>query len=245
MSLPSTGLAVDYVLAVDPGYATQGICVIDKTGKIREFLSTVTTASVGVHMRALWQIWQVKKVMMNYGPNCLLVMEEFHAGASSKASPTSVYNRGWYDGLFREHIGPLVAHSITAHNSAVWNFSEPMRAHKVVNGKKKWAKPTAEEILRYCFRLWSWLQPQEPNPLDYWYRIENRPRVDGKLDSIESKDKSKMHATDALVMCCMGYVACLHPEFIFRCTEKQRKWIMQVHEAYQFENQYTQKAGVR
>jgi Holliday junction resolvasome RuvABC endonuclease subunit len=243
MSLPKTGLDVDYVLAVDPGYGTQGVCIIDKAGNIREFFSSVATVSVGVHMRALWQIWQVKQAMMKYGPNCLLITEQFHAGMSSKASATSIYNRGWYDGLFRQHIEPLIRYSITAHNSAVWTFSEPMRSHKVVNGKKKWDKPTVEEILEYCFRLWPWLQPQERIPLDYWYRLENRPRVDGKLDSIESKEKSKMHATDALVMGCMAYVACLHPEFIFRCTSKQQKWIMQVHETYQFEN--TQEAGVR
>ena len=243
MSLPKTGLDVDYVLAIDPGYGTQGVCIIDRAGYIREFFSSVATASLGVHMRALWQIWQVKQAMMKYGTNCLLITEQFHAGASSKASPTSVYNRGWYGGLFRQHMSHLVRYSLTVHNSAVWNFSEDGRTYDEVNGKKKWRKPTVEQILLFIFNQWAWLQPQEPIPLEYWYRLENRPRVDGKLDSIESKEKSKMHATDALVMGCMAYVACLQPQFILRCTDKQRKWIMQVHETYQFEND--QKAGVR
>lgn len=246
MSLPTHGLAVDYVLAVDPGYATQGICVIDKAGNIRQFFSSVTTAGLGVHQRALWQIFQIQQVLDSFGPNCLLVVEEFHARAGGVVSPTSVYNRGWYDALLRDRIGHRVRYSITAHNSAVWAFSEPVRVYERVEGKtrKQWIKPTAEEILRYNFAMWPWLRPQDPSPLDYWERLESRHRdADGKLNSIESNDKSKMHATDALVMAGMGFVSCLRPEFIYRCTEKQRKWIIGIHGTYTFEKD--QEAGVR
>lgn len=249
MSWQTNGLDVDYVLGVDPGYATQGAAVIDRQGNIQLFQSHVTTASLDVHMRALWQIFQIKQILMRFGTNCLLVVEEFHAGASSKASPTSVYNRGWYDGLFREHIGMHIPYAVTAHNSAVWAFSEAYRVYEVVEvkqgkEKKRWKKPTVEEILEYTFRLWPWLQPQHVNPLDYWERLENRGRKpDGKLDSIETPKKSKMHATDALVMAGMGFVSCIAPSFISRCTEKQRKWILDVHGTYQFEE--GSKAGVR
>jgi hypothetical protein len=224
---------VDFTVAVDPGYATQGVCVLNKAGMPIKLFSSVSTAGYDIYRRCHWQIHQLTELLAEIGGNVLLMIEEFHASQGGKTSHESVYRRGWYDALLREHIIPKVRFAVSVHAMKVHQWAEPFRNTQVVDGKKKWIKPTVQQIFEYVGRYTPWVNFSSVafHPEKMWERRELRGfDAKGKKDSIEAKEKSIMHAADALVMGSMGYVGCLHPELAYERTPKQQEWIRAVHD---------------
>lgn len=221
------GPPVDYVLGVDPGYATQGACLLTVDGTVRRIFASITDPALDNHHRCLLQVQRLCEITAEYGPNGLLVIEEFHARKNSKASPTSVYNRGWYDALVRGHFIPSIAHAITVHSSAVHTWSGP----PIPTGKRKnQPKPTPEGILAYIRKTCPWLTFPDPST---WTCFEYddcgvcRQRV-------KMLKAPLMHPTDALVMAAMGYVAYVRPELSRGRPPHQQAWVQSVAETYEF-----------
>lgn len=245
---------IDYVLGIDPGYGTQGIAAITLTGEILEYESSVTTSSIDLHSRCMYQISRILKIINHYGTNCLLVIEEFHAGMSSKASAESIYRRGWYDGMIRHYIMPRVKLAITVHNSKVHQWSEDSRvwvekrdkkgAVKLAkSGKplKKWKKPTETQIRNYILSRHPWLNSSSGQLDIAWSRALLRGlNPYGKKDQLESESKSVMHATDALVMAVMGHVAYVDKKIPPRLTVKQLDWLRKVREENEYQRPETE-----
>lgn len=226
-----------YVIGIDPGYATQGICVLNtRTRKVEHFLTTQTGSSMGIVERIEWQMGQIIEVLRLLGQfggvslDALLVVEEYNASKSSHASPVSIYNRGMYDAMFRERLGWRFRHAITMHAQHVIQWS----CHQRSKGQKF----TAQEILDYVCKTSTWLN-ETPDEVSLKFVIKSlRGRnSDGKLDSVQGRKAGIMHATDALAMAQAGFVGCLHPEYGRGRSVAQYGWITKIRDLYNFDQE--------
>lgn len=226
-----------YVIGIDPGYATQGICVLNvHTRRVERFLTTQTGTSLGIVERIDWQIGQVIEVLRILGQHgglaldALLVIEEYNASKSSKAAPASIYNRGMYDAMFRERLGWRFKYAITMHAQNVIQWS----CHQ----RKKGQKFTPQEIIDYVCKTSTWLNETGAElPLRFELKSLRGRNSDGKQDSVQGPKAGIMHATDALAMVQAGFVGCLHPEYGRGRSVAQYGWITKIRDLYNFDQE--------
>lgn len=224
------------VVGIDPGYATQGIAVIQlhPTPRVVALHASVTDNQYDQNTRSVWQIEKAKEILTPYASygmtiQGLLMLEEFHASAYGKSPPMNAYYRGWYDCVFRERLASKFQSAVTIHPLHVRLWS----GHFDKTPKKAEAS-TPEETLSFLLKI-------APNLFDGQLRDQL------KIDCLGKKQTAKaclIHAADALVMAVMGMIAYVKPEWSRGRTPRQQAWIQKIHETYP-PNSLQEEGGVR
>lgn len=212
------------VVGADPGYATQGLAIIDlhPTPRVVALHASTTDNQYDQDYRSRWQMEKALEILTpfaSYGMNIpgLLVLEEFHASAYGNSPPMNAYYRGWYDCIFRERLASKFQSAVTVHPMHVRLWSG-----KFDKVPKKAEASTPEETLAFLLKI-------APNLFDGQLRDQL------KIDCLGKKQTAKsvfVHAVDALVMAVMGVAAYVNPEWGRGRTAKQQGWIQKIHETY-------------
>lgn len=212
------------IVGLDPGYATQGLAVIDlkPTPRVVAFAASATDNQYDQDYRSRWQMEKAFEVLApfaSYGMNLpgMLVLEEFHASAYGKSPPMNAYYRGWYDCIFREKLAAKFQSAITVHPMHVRLWSG-----KFDKTPKKAEASTPEETLAFLLKI-------APNLFDGQLRDQL------KIDCLGKKQTAKallVHAVDALVMAVMGVAAYVNSDWGRGRTPRQQAWIQKIHETY-------------
>lgn len=212
------------VVGIDPGYATQGIAVIDlqPAPRVVGLHASSTDNQYDQDYRSRWQIERAFRTLLpfsSYGLNIpgMLVLEEFHASAYGKSPPMNAYYRGWYDCIFRERLASKFQSAITVHPMHVRLWSG-----KFDKVPKKAEASTPDETLSFLLKI-------APNLFDGQLRDQLKIDCLGKKQTANSLF---VHAVDALVMAVMGVAAYVQPEWGRGRTAKQQAWIQKIHETY-------------
>lgn len=254
-------LPVDFVIGIDPGYATQGINVFDCREEIPRLMlskATVTDSESDIWYRVEWQFQRIRDVLAWLGQqgnvplNCLLVLEEYRVAGGQKTSPAVIYNRAFYDALFRERMARLFRFAITVHPLVVHQFSgltEPGTAtinDKKNPGKTKTVKKQVPHkvfdgsvggLLKYMLHQWPELihpsVAEETSPFHQVEWLGKKPSKPG------TKGSWVAHVGDAMVMSLIGMTAFVYPGMLGRWNETQQEKAKALEEVYDFKAEIT------
>lgn len=243
-------LPIDFTIGIDPGYATQGINVWDNRGPAPQLLmskATITNSKTDIWGRVEWQFQRIRDVLGWLGQrgnvplNCLLVLEEYRVSGGQKTSPAVIYNRAFYDALFRERLARLFRFAITVHPLVVHLFSKVMVPVASTSKKgKAITKNVPHEVydgsvagvLRYVQQMWPDLvHPSVCDVQSEFHQVEwlgNKPPKRG------AKGSWVAHAGDSMVMSLIGMTAFVYPGLMDRLNAKQRTKIEEIQETYSF-----------
>jgi hypothetical protein len=248
-------LPVDFTIGIDPGYATQGINVWDNRGPVPQLMmskATVTDSNTDIWGRVEWQFQRVRDVLSWLGQrgnvplNCLLVLEEYRVSGGQKTSPGVIYNRAFYDALFRERLARLFRFAITVHPSLVHLFSKIMVSRPSVNKKgKPFNKNVPHDVydgsvpgvLRFIQHLWPDLV--HPSVCEIESEFHQVEWLGKKPPKRTAKASWLAHAGDSMVMSLIGMTAFVYPGLMERLNAKQRGKIEELKETYSFHEEAT------
>lgn len=223
-------LPVDFIVAVDPGYATQGISIYacDPQGP-RPICSraTVTDNSIDIWERIEFQFSHIHALLDWLGSeNILLVLEEYHT--SGKTSHKATYYRAFYDALFRERLIPRVKYAVTIHPMNVRKLSCIDKNHKTFDGS-----PLG--LLKYMGHLFP--EVFHPSILTLMSEFHQLFYVGKKPPNRKTKNTWVSHCADAGMMGMIGATAFVYDGFLSRFDVKQQEKIKALQEAYTFQEE--------
>lgn len=250
-------LPVDFTIAIDPGYATQGISVWDNRGQVPAPImskSTITDSSTDVWERVAWQFQRVRDVLRWLGQsgnvplNCVLILEEYRVSGGQNTSPGVIYNRAIYDALFRERMARLFRFSFTIHPLIVQAFSglKVQKQMPIKTGKKKGQMQTRsvphpeydgsiDGIFRYLKTIWpDLLHPSVLTVESEFHQVEWLGKSPPKRTA---KNSWVSHAMDAMVMALIGMSTFIYKGMAERWNDKQRGKIKELQEVYPFDEE--------
>lgn len=246
MSVWTKKLPVDFVIGLDPGYATQGIAAYDCRGKSPLPIlcrSTCTDSGQDLHSRIDWQFRRIEEALSQLGlhgmrSNALLVLEEFH-NTGHTSSATAVYCRGVYDGLFRHRIAPRFQYAITLHPMLVRFFSSPYGNKKKDKDKlrDKVYDGSPQGVLYYIKALWPELLPKDREHASLpFYQMEHLgKKPSGKsVHGPSAKGHWVGHSIDALLMATVGLLAFVYPDVTGSLDGQQKEKLKALTEIYDF-----------
>jgi hypothetical protein len=247
-------LPVDFIIGIDPGYATQGINVFDCRHPVPKLLmskATVTDSESDIWYRVEWQFQRIRDVLAWLGQhgnvplNCLLVLEEYRVAGGQKTSPAVIYNRAFYDALFRERMARFFRFAITVHPMIVRLFSGLTEKQVVTDQKTN--KPKTKNVphsiydgsiagvLKYILHVWpELLHPSVAVEASEFHQVEwlgKKPARPG------TKGSWVAHVGDAMVMSLIGMTAFIYPGMMERWNESQRGKIKSLEETYDFQEE--------
>lgn len=256
-------LPIDFTIGIDPGYATQGINVWDNRGAVPQLMmskATVTDSNTDIWGRVEWQFQRIRDVLFWLGQrgnvplNCLLILEEYRVSGGQKTSPGVIYNRAFYDALFRERLAKLFRFAITVHPSLVHLFSKVMVQKSVEvtirKGEKKGQKKmqtrsvpddvydgSVPGVLRYVQKMWPDLVHHSVCEIESeFHQVEWLGKSPPKRTA---KASWLAHAGDSMVMSLIGMTAFIYPGLMDRLDAKQRGKIEELKETYSFHEEAT------